>query len=114
MMVFGKIPTYKPKKKSKAVLTNVAKKYKPEFAPLVVKTRQVTAADAIPSAEIRPIQVRIPVRYEGEMLEREMAAQKEIEHKKKFVAPMHKSNYIYVGGEAYADIKGWGRKNEVL
>jgi len=114
MMVFGKIPTYKPKKKSKAVLTNVAKKYKPEFTPLVVKPRNRTSADNLPSAEIKAIKVRIPVRYEGEMLERELAAQKEIEHKKKFVAPMHKSNYIYVGGEAYADIKGWGRKNEVL
>lgn len=114
MMIFGKVPAYKPKKKRKVVLTNVAKKYKPEFTPLVVKPRQVTAADAIPSADIRPIQVRVPVRYEGEMLERELAAQKEIERKKKFVAPMHKSNYIYVGGEANADVKGWGRKNEVL
>jgi len=114
MMVFGKVPTYKPKKKRKVDASKVAKKYKPEFTSLVVKPRQMTAADAIPSAEVRPIQVRVPVRYEGEMLERELAAQKEIERKKKFVAPMHKSNYIYVGGEANADIKGWGRKNEVL
>jgi hypothetical protein len=114
MMVFGKVPSYKPKKKRKVVATNVAKKYKPEFVPLVVKARAKTAADDLPSAEIKPIRVRVPVRYEGEMLERELAAQKEIERKKKFVAPMHKSNYIYVGGEANADVKGWGRKNEVL
>jgi hypothetical protein len=42
-------------------------------------------------------------RYEGEMLERELAAQKEIERKKQCVAPAYnKGAYQYVGSEEQA------------
>jgi len=42
-------------------------------------------------------------KYEGEMLERELAAQKEIEHKKQCVAPaFNKGAYQYVGSEEQA------------
>ena len=114
MTIFTKSQTYKPKKKRKPH-PNALKKYKAAFTPLVVAKQQARPDQLIPSAPITGAHsVRIPPQYEGEMLERELAARAELERKKKFVAPMHKSNYIYVGGEAYSDIKGWGRKNEVL
>jgi len=50
--------------------------------------------------------------YEGDLLRRELAAQREIEYKKTCVAPLHKSNYVYV--TEGMDPRGFGRKNEIL
>ena len=55
---------------------------------------------------------KVVPKYEGEMLERELAAQAEIEKKKLRVAPLHKSNYIYI--DDGINPAGLGRKNEVL
>ena len=57
-----------------------------------------------------PVVVTKP-RYEGEMAEREAAAQREIAFKKTCVAPMHKSNLVYV---TPGMSPGSFRKNEVL
>jgi len=59
-----------------------------------------------------PIVTNQKQKYEGEMAEREVRAQKEIEMKKKCVAPLHKSNYVYV--TEGMNPAGFGRKNEVL
>lgn len=58
-----------------------------------------------------PVSVNKPS-YEGDMLKRELAAQKEIARKKKCVAPLHKSSYIYI--TEGINPAGLGRKNEVL
>lgn len=52
---------------------------------------------------------RSPVRYSGDMLEREQAAQEEIERKKRRVAPLYnKGGYQYVTDET--DLSDLGRK----
>ena len=87
-----------------------------EFVPLVLK--KVYRRDEgvyHPSLEpdtIPAISSKKAPRYEGEMLEREIKAQEEIEKKKLRVAPLHKSNYIYITDET--NPAGLGRKNEVL
>jgi len=89
---------------------------KHEFVPLVpVKVYRRDEGVYYPSLEpdrIPAIVSKKSPKYEGEMLEREINAQKEIEKKKLRVAPLHKSNYIYITDET--DPAGLGRKNEVL
>lgn len=51
------------------------------------------------------------LRYEGEMAEREAAAQVEIERKKTMVAPIcNKSGYMYIGDVPPEVVKTLGRK----
>lgn len=52
-----------------------------------------------------------PIRYEGEMAEREALAQKEIERKKTMVAPIcNKGGYQYVGDVPPEVVQTLGRK----
>jgi len=52
-----------------------------------------------------------PIRYEGEMAEREAAAQREIERKKTMVAPIcNKGGYQYVGDAPPEVVQTLGRK----
>lgn len=85
-------------------------KFKPLELPKVYRRNE---GEHYPSHEFHgKIEYKEKPRYEGEMLERELAAQKEIEKKKKRVAPLHKSNYIYL--DDGINPAGLGRKNEVL
>jgi hypothetical protein len=87
-----------------------------KFKPLkIVKVYRRDEGIEYPSAEpskIVSISRKRAPKYEGEMLEREQKAQEEIAKKKTRVAPLHKSNYIYISDGI--DPAGLGRKNEVL
>lgn len=87
---------------------------KSEFTPLQApKIYRRDEGENYPSHEFQgKIEYKEKPHYEGEMLERELAAQKEIERKKMRVAPLHKSNYIYI--DDGINPAGLGRKNEVL
>lgn len=82
--------------------------YKPKPNPYIEQRR----ADyhATPSlVDTRPNNPKVAPRYEGEMIEREMVAQKEIEKKKKRTAPAYsKGAYQYITDET--DISEIGRK----
>lgn len=93
---------FKPKKK-RATKGEVAKKYKPPaFKPLETKlfsNRRTTVFDSATSVETNTslLSVNTQPEYEGEMLERELAAQEEIAAKKKRVAPhFSKGAYQYI------------------
>lgn len=103
MSLFGKSKspkTRKPKKEQK----------EPSSTVLASKNYKRSSVDHIES--FRPglvPQPASPVRYEGEMEEREREAQKEIERKKMRVAPMYnKGGYQYVTDET--DPSDLGRK----
>lgn len=69
------------------------------------ETRKIKSVDTRYNGSTKPL----PVRYVGEMAEREAAAQKEIAQKKKRVAIMvNKSVYQYISDDA--DPKTFGRK----
>jgi hypothetical protein len=82
--------------------------YKPKSNPYIEQRR----ADfhSIPSlVDSKPSEPKVAPKYEGEMLEREIAAQQEIERKKKRTAPAYsKGAYQYITDET--DIKEIGRK----
>lgn len=67
----------------------------------------------IPSATFKPAPPEQKVQYEGEMLERELAALEEIERKKKRVAILcPKSTYQYITDEAL--LRDIGKKTSQL
>lgn len=99
------------KKRKKSIKKMTAKKKNP--APVITKTLDVkklygdkfrrSNLSHIPSVGITSHKPVEQPRYEGEMLERELAAQKEIERKKQCVAPAYnKGAYQYVGSEEQA------------
>lgn len=91
-------------------------KYTKEFVPLkpakVFRRDEGTEYPSAKPSQIPSVSVKKAPKYEGEMLEREQKAQEEIAKKRKRVAPLHKSNYIYISDDI--DPAGLGRKNEVL
>lgn len=90
--------------------------YKKEFIPLKpAKVYRRDEGTSYPSAKPslnQATSLKNAPKYEGEMLEREQKAQEEIAKKRTRVAPLHKSNYIYISDGI--DPAGLGRKNEVL
>lgn len=91
-----------------------AKKTKDEFVPLTPKAmyRRDEGLNYPSGKDNLGIAIKEKPKYTGELLERELKAQEEIEKKKKRVAPLHKSNYIYI--DDGINPAGLGRKNEVL
>ena len=72
---------------------------KNEWKPLTVKYEIPNRNPELTIAKSNhnlPFLIKTKPKYEGEMLEREKTAQIEIEKKKLRVAPLHKSNYIYL------------------
>lgn len=92
---------YKPKRKSRKPVGDVAKKL--EKKPFVTKKptpeREKRAIELAPSLQTEtPFQMPVYPKYEGEMAEREAAAQVELEKKKKRVGILvNKSAYQYLG-----------------
>lgn len=90
--------------------------YTKEFKPLkpakVYRRDEGTSYPSAKPSQIPDIYASKAPKYEGEMLEREQKAQEEIAKKRTRVAPLHKSNYIYISDDI--DPAGLGRKNEVL
>ncbi|QYW02659.1 hypothetical protein CPT_Marzo_121 [Stenotrophomonas phage Marzo] len=112
-LIYTSASTYKPKKKRKPK-GEVFQKYKPDksFKPLTTSPpRPIRQSDQYKSAAMPAAKPVLPVRYEGEMAEREAAAQREIERKKTMVAPMYsKGGYQYVGDVPPEIVKTLGRK----
>lgn len=96
-----------PKKEQPKFKPLKSKLFKPPVRPGAMDYKNIASVDTGASivADSKPV-------YEGEMAEREAAAQKEIDYKKTCVAPLHKSNYVYV--TEGMNPAGFGRKNEVL
>lgn len=112
-LIYTSASTHKPKKKRKPK-GEVYQKYKPDRSFKVLTTspsRPIRQSDQYKSAEMPAPKTVLPVRYEGEMAEREAAAQREIERKKTMVAPMYsKGAYQYVGDVPPEIVKTLGRK----
>jgi hypothetical protein len=106
---------YKPKRKSRKIKENVAKKFKKPFTPLS-KTlyTQPSVYPELKSIETEKFNtsVKADARYDDvELAERERIAQLEIERKKKCVAPIcNKSGYYYVGEFPDELVKNLGKK----
>lgn len=97
------IKTNPPKPRKKKNVKNPCEKFEKPFEPLkrkLFQNRRVSQADSIPSLnEVPYVEPKQTVKqeYTGEMLEREKAAQEEIERKKKRVAPLFsKGAYQYI------------------
>lgn len=105
--------TYKPRRKSKKVVPK-APKFKKAFEPLkTIPHRPVSSTDSIKSLDISELDVTLsmPLKYEGEMADREKVAQAEIERKKKMTAPIaNKMGYQYIGDMPPDVIATLGRK----
>ncbi|AKO61747.1 hypothetical protein [Stenotrophomonas phage IME-SM1] len=85
-LIYTLASTYKPKKKRKPK-GEVFQKYKPDksFKPLTTTpSRPIRQSDQYKSAAMPAAKPVLPVRYEGEMAEREAAAQREIERKRRW------------------------------
>lgn len=113
MMIYTQ-STFKPRRKSKVKKVTKAKKPKREFRELtILPTRPVSSTDKFKSLDIAaiPATMAVPLKYEGEMAEREQVAQKEIARKKKMTAPLaNKMGYQYIGDMPADVIKTLGRK----
>jgi hypothetical protein len=71
--------------------------------------RRLAESNQYKSKRVDYVPLEKPIRYEGEMAEREAVAQKEIERKKMQVAPMYsKGAYQYI--TEGTDLKTLGRK----
>lgn len=104
---------YKPKRKSKKAKSETFKKApKAKFTPLKTQPyRPVSSTDHLKSVDMQAPVLTQPLKYEGEMAEREAAAQKEITRKKSMTAPIYnKGGYQYVGDMPPEIIKTLGRK----
>lgn len=105
---------HRPKRKRKKVLAVLAEpKVKRPWKDLeTLPSRPLRQSDAIPSRNTGYfVEPKMPIKYEGEMAEREALAQEEIERKKKMVAPLYnKGGYQYVGDAPPEIIKTLGRK----
>ena len=106
---------YRPKRKSKKRVNDVfekaaARPFQEMKRPL--GHRPLRQSDLIPSRNIvDAVAPKAPIKYEGELAEREAAAQREIERKKKMVAPLYnKGGYQYVGDASEEIIKNLGKK----
>lgn len=120
MLVYTNIPRKKPKRKPKKVVDLTPKRVKKAFVelkPRASERYQAPDTKHIPSlidrylAEQDPEAPKKQTIYEGEMADREAAAQKEIARKKTMVAPMYnKGGYQYIGDVPPEIVKTLGRK----
>lgn len=120
MLIYTSVPSKKRKKKAKPNPNATPKRVKKAFvemAPRESTRYQAPDTKQYPSlidrylAEQAPEAPKKQMIYEGEMADREAAAQKEIARKKTMVAPMYnKGGYQYVGDVPADIVKTLGRK----
>lgn len=115
MMIYASVPKYKPKKKSKNVISSAPK-------PVKRETKRLSSYNlGVPSDRITPNYPSVDVVVTGALAKSGIMRdyhklseedRKIVEKIGQCLAPLHKGNYIYVSeGMNPASL---GRKNEVL
>lgn len=115
MMIYASVPKYKPKKKSKSVISSKPKTVKTETKRLTSYSLNIPSDRITPNYPSADVVVTGALTKSGIMRDFHKLSEEDrkiVEKIGNCLAPLHKGNYVYVSeGMNPASL---GRKNEVL